>query len=86
MLVPLSKNKKTNKSVLHFTDATQGLDWRTLYNIIKGICEGLHYLHENNIVHLDLKPANILLNDDILPKHHFHAYSLMHIYLTIYFL
>ena len=40
----------------------------TLYNITKGICEGLHYLHENGIVHLDLKPANILLNDDMVPK------------------
>jgi len=43
-------------------------DWGTCYKIIKEICEGLHYLHEKGIVHLDLKPANILLDDDMVPK------------------
>jgi serine/threonine protein kinase len=43
-------------------DASQGFDWITRYQIIRGICDGLHYLHQQNIVHLDLKPANILLD------------------------
>ncbi|CAO2141076.1 unnamed protein product, partial [Urochloa humidicola] len=46
----------------------RGLDWRTCYPIIKGICEGLHYLHQQNIVHLDLKPANILLDSKLVPR------------------
>ncbi|KAF8730982.1 hypothetical protein HU200_016858 [Digitaria exilis] len=52
----------------YITDASQGLEWKTRYQLIKGICEGLHYLHQKNIVHLDLKPANILLDYNMVPK------------------
>lgn len=52
----------------YISDASRGLEWRVRYQIIKGICEGLHYLHGKRIVHLDLKPHNILLDDDMVPK------------------
>lgn len=51
-------------------DESGGLDWRTRYKIIRGICEGLTYLHglEEPIFHLDLKPGNILLDKNMMPK------------------
>ncbi|KAM0929205.1 hypothetical protein ACQ4PT_001777 [Festuca glaucescens] len=53
----------------HITDELRGLDWSTRYQLIKGICDGLHYLHmEKYIYHMDLKPANILLDNDMVPK------------------
>ncbi|KAF7011838.1 hypothetical protein CFC21_026102 [Triticum aestivum] len=55
----------------YLSDEYSGHDWPTRYAIIKGICEGLKYLHEDlkpPIYHLDLKPANILLDDKMVPK------------------
>ncbi|XP_062197980.1 receptor-like serine/threonine-protein kinase SD1-7 isoform X2 [Phragmites australis] len=50
-------------------DESSGLEWHMRYEMIRGICCGLHYLHEDcNIVHLDLKPENILLDDNMIPK------------------
>nr|XP_051205713.1 cysteine-rich receptor-like protein kinase 44 [Lolium perenne]XP_051205714.1 cysteine-rich receptor-like protein kinase 44 [Lolium perenne]XP_051205715.1 cysteine-rich receptor-like protein kinase 44 [Lolium perenne] len=46
-------------------------NWCTRYAIIKGICEGLEYLHEKlkpPMYHLDLKPANILLDENMSAK------------------
>ncbi|PAN34214.1 hypothetical protein PAHAL_6G075500 [Panicum hallii] len=52
----------------YVSDASRGLEWRSRYQIIKGICEGIHYLHGNTIVHGELRPTNVLLDDNMDPK------------------
>ncbi|KAK3160359.1 hypothetical protein QOZ80_1BG0058470 [Eleusine coracana subsp. coracana] len=57
----------------YLSDESSGLDWGLRYKIIKGICSGLRYLHEEwqvgtPIIHMDLKPANILLDENMVPK------------------
>ncbi|XP_059643783.1 LEAF RUST 10 DISEASE-RESISTANCE LOCUS RECEPTOR-LIKE PROTEIN KINASE-like 2.5 [Cornus florida] len=47
------------------------LGWKKLYQISIGIARGLEYLHRGcsqRILHLDIKPHNILLDDDFCPK------------------
>lgn len=36
--------------------------------IIYGIATGMSYLHSHNILHRDLKPYNIYLDDSLYPK------------------
>lgn len=52
----------------YISDMFHGLEWRKRYQIIRGICEGLRYLHDENVLHLDLKPSNILLDHNLVPK------------------
>lgn len=55
----------------YISDESCGLDWQTRFKIINGVCEGLNYLHNgcaDPIYHLDLKPANILLDKNMVPK------------------
>ncbi|BAS75650.1 Os01g0890100, partial [Oryza sativa Japonica Group] len=47
------------------------LSWSTRYQITVGIAKGLAYLHEgcrDCIIHCDIKPQNILINESLAPK------------------
>ncbi|XP_070047391.1 LEAF RUST 10 DISEASE-RESISTANCEUS RECEPTOR-LIKE PROTEIN KINASE-like 2.1 [Nicotiana tomentosiformis] len=47
------------------------LEWEVLYKIALGIARGLEYLHRgcnSRILHFDIKPHNILLDEDFCPK------------------
>lgn len=37
--------------------------WTVRVNIIQKICEALEYAHQNNVIHLDLKPENIMIGE-----------------------
>ncbi|XP_059455076.1 PR5-like receptor kinase [Corylus avellana] len=47
------------------------LEWETIYKIALGIARGLEYLHRGcntRILHFDIKPHNILLDENFCPK------------------
>lgn len=44
-----------------FVKATQGLPWDEWYPLIVQACRALEFIHSRNILHYDLKPANLLV-------------------------
>ncbi|EEF35390.1 receptor serine/threonine kinase, putative [Ricinus communis] len=51
--------------------ANRELGWETLYEIAVGVARGLEYLHRGcntRILHFDIKPHNILLDEEFRPK------------------
>ncbi|CAD6239544.1 unnamed protein product [Miscanthus lutarioriparius] len=54
-----------------FVNEVMSIGWQNLYTIAIGIAHGLEYLHHScntRIVHFDIKPQNILLDQDFCPK------------------
>ncbi|CAL5395048.1 unnamed protein product [Camellia sinensis] len=53
------------------TGRANTLDWKQTYAIIIGVARGLLYLHERShsvIIHCDIKPANIIIDENWVPK------------------
>uniref|UniRef100_A0A0E0DUH4 Protein kinase domain-containing protein n=1 Tax=Oryza meridionalis TaxID=40149 RepID=A0A0E0DUH4_9ORYZ len=53
------------------SETEDSLSWEKLFDIAIGIARGLEYLHRGcntRIVHFDIKPHNILLDQDFCPK------------------
>ena len=41
--------------------------WKAVH-IVNGVTAGLQYAHEHGFIHRDIKPHNILLTEDVVPK------------------
>ncbi|CAL4982592.1 unnamed protein product [Urochloa decumbens] len=55
----------------HLYADTMSINWQTRFEIIKGICRGLHHLHKEckgTLVHMNLTPKSIWLDDNWVPK------------------
>ncbi|KAG2281033.1 hypothetical protein Bca52824_052253 [Brassica carinata] len=53
------------------TNNSMSIDWMAMHGIALGVARGLEYLHhgcKTRIVHFDIKPQNVLLDDDLCPK------------------
>lgn len=44
-------------------DFIQGADVRTIARLMADVCDAVQYAHQNLIVHADLKPSNVLVNE-----------------------
>ncbi|HEY4640876.1 MAG TPA: serine/threonine-protein kinase, partial [Thermoanaerobaculia bacterium] len=45
-----------------------GQNWDALYDAVLQIASGLHHIHHLGIIHLDLKPSNVLVSDTGVAK------------------
>ncbi|KAJ4808776.1 Serine/threonine-protein kinase [Rhynchospora pubera] len=64
-------NGSLDRWIFQSGDEKPKLDWSTRFDIALGTARGLAYLHqdcESKIVHCDIKPENVLLDDHFMAK------------------
>ncbi|MED6132931.1 hypothetical protein PIB30_023478 [Stylosanthes scabra] len=71
LIYEFMSNGSLDKFIYKKGSSICALKWSTLYRITIGIARGLEYLHRGcntRILHLDMKPQNILLDENFVPK------------------
>ncbi|XVF26009.1 hypothetical protein REPUB_Repub13aG0263300 [Reevesia pubescens] len=64
-------NETLENHLLGLSSGQEPLDWNTRMKIAEGAAKGLEYLHDRGdppIIYRDLKPSNILLDENFNPK------------------
>ncbi len=44
--------------------ATEGAGWRDVVDILVQVCRALSYVHSRRLIHYDLKPANVMVDEE----------------------
>ncbi|KAK2983683.1 hypothetical protein RJ640_023217 [Escallonia rubra] len=64
-------NASLDKFIFFGGEKKTPLSWDTIYEIALGVARGIEYLHRGcdmQILHFDIKPHNILLDENFVPK------------------
>ncbi|KAK3001039.1 hypothetical protein RJ639_021365 [Escallonia herrerae] len=64
-------NASLDKFIFSRGEKMTPLSWDTIYEIALGVARGIEYLHRGcdmQILHFDIKPHNILLDENFVPK------------------
>ncbi|CDP12533.1 unnamed protein product [Coffea canephora] len=64
-------NSSLDKFIFSNCENGSPLSWKQVCEIAKGVARGIEYLHQGcdmQILHFDIKPHNILLDDNFVPK------------------
>ncbi|KAG5623000.1 hypothetical protein H5410_008218 [Solanum commersonii] len=76
-------NESLDKYISTNQEGIPLLSWQRKYDIILGVARGIEYLHRGcdvRIFHFDIKPHNIPLDENFIPK--ISDFGLANLYLT----
>ena len=64
-------NGSLDKFIFPYRENSTVLTWDRIYEVVVGVAQRIEYLHQGcdmQILHFDIKPHNILLDENFIPK------------------